>query len=213
MQFTDGTWKLKLIVELVKLTGNAYPRSRRQENKKGCVGSASVVVVAVVLLLVVMAVSKKLARLVKKYLRVGKFTDSSPRRRRRATSFPYSCSSSSSAGEISSDGSCYSSTWRSSWGHAGRCSSDRDEEPPNDVPVGCLAVYVGEERRRFVIETCYLQNHVFRALLAKSEEEFGFEFQGGLRIACCPDVFEHFMWWLEGAAPAHSSLKLEPWWL
>jgi len=70
---------------------------------------------------------------------------------------------------------------------------------PADVPSGCLAVYVGKERRRFVIPTSYLTNNVFRALLAKSEEEFGFCCDGGLRIACTPDVFEHLLWWLEGA--------------
>ncbi len=141
----------------------------------------------------VMAVSKKLAKLAKKCLRVGNVTEAA---------LPKAALLSSSSGEICSDGSCR----RSRGGGGG------DDDEPLDVPAGCLAVYVGEERRRFVIETCYLKNQVFRALLAKSEEEFGFEFEGGLRIACCPDVFEHFMWWLEGA-PAHSSLKSEPWWL
>lgn len=72
---------------------------------------------------------------------------------------------------------------------------------PADVPAGCLAVYVGKDRRRFVIPASYLTNSVFRALLAKSEEEFGFCCDGGLRIACTPDVFEHLLWWLEGATP------------
>jgi len=69
---------------------------------------------------------------------------------------------------------------------------------PKDVPVGCLPVYVGQERRRFVIPTGYLSSSIFRALLAKSEEEYGLRCDGGLRIACAPDVFEHFLWWLEG---------------
>lgn len=82
-------------------------------------------------------------------------------------------------------------------------SYDSDVEcpsPPPDVPEGSLAVYVGRERRRFVIPTSYLSNNVFRSLLAKSEEEFGYCCDGGLRIACAPDVFEHLIWWLEGGA-------------
>ncbi|KAG0590195.1 hypothetical protein M758_1G078200 [Ceratodon purpureus] len=80
------------------------------------------------------------------------------------------------------------------------CEEDCWSSPPQDVPVGSLPVYVGEERRRFVIRTSYLSNNIFRALLEKSEEEYGLRCEGGLRIACSPDIFEHFLWWLEGEA-------------
>lgn len=77
--------------------------------------------------------------------------------------------------------------------------SDCEEESrSHDVPEGSLPVYVGEKRRRFVIPTSYLSNSAFRALLEKSEDEYGLRCEGGLRIACTPDVFEHFLWWLEG---------------
>jgi SAUR family protein len=132
-----------------------------------------------------MAVSKKLTKLAKKCMKAGTLTDT-----------------------LLSSTRNNNGTWRG--GHMNP-NEEEEEEALDDVPAGCLAIYVGEERRRFVIETDYLKNHVFRALLAKSEEEFGFEFQGGLRLACCPDVFEHLMWWLEGS-PAHSSLRMEPWW-
>lgn len=78
----------------------------------------------------------------------------------------------------------------------------------HDVPRGCLPVYVGKERRRFVIPMSYLSDSVFRALLAKSEEEYGLRCEGGLRIACSPDVFEHFLWWLEGET-THFSEEME----
>lgn len=80
------------------------------------------------------------------------------------------------------------------------CSSS-----PDDVPEGSLAVYVGHERRRFVIPIPYLTNGVFQALLAKSAEEFGFRCDGGLRIACTPDVFENLLRWLQqgGTASQH----------
>lgn len=76
---------------------------------------------------------------------------------------------------------------------------------PRDVPEGCLAVYVGTERRRFVIATSYLTNGVFQVLLAKSAEEFGFRCDGGLRIACCPEVFEQLIWWLQQQEGAKST--------
>lgn len=76
-----------------------------------------------------------------------------------------------------------------------RCS---DEEAPADVPEGSLAVYVGPEKRRFVIQTEFLYKRVFRELLRKSEEEYGFEpAGGGLRIACDAELFEQLLWQLE----------------
>lgn len=80
------------------------------------------------------------------------------------------------------------------------CEDECWSSPPEDVPAGCLPVYVGEERRRFIIPTSYLTNSSFQALLAKSEEEYGLRCEGGLRIACPPDAFEHLLWSLQGDA-------------
>lgn len=141
-----------------------------------------------------MAASKNLNGLVKKVLHFSVLHNSKSGSLRHR---------SSSVSSISCDEPSLGSSGRS-WesladhvdynGEPGECSS-----APADVPAGCLAVYVGKERRRFVIHTSYLNNNVFRELLAKSEEEFGFKCEGGLRIACSPDVFEHLLWWLEGA--------------
>uniref|UniRef100_A0A0C9RY09 TSA: Wollemia nobilis Ref_Wollemi_Transcript_4547_918 transcribed RNA sequence n=1 Tax=Wollemia nobilis TaxID=56998 RepID=A0A0C9RY09_9CONI len=84
------------------------------------------------------------------------------------------------------------------YGGGSSLSYDSDEEccrrppsPPPDVPEGYLAVYVGsEERRRFIIPTSYLSLPVFRTLLDKAEEEFGFDHKGGLTIPCEIAVFE-----------------------
>lgn len=77
---------------------------------------------------------------------------------------------------------------------------DSDEElcrtpvsAPPDVPEGYLAVYVGRERRRFIIPTDYLSRPVFRTLLDRAEEEFGFDHKGGLTIPCETEVFEHLL--------------------
>lgn len=52
------------------------------------------------------------------------------------------------------------------------------------IPPGFLAVYVGPERKRFVIPTRFLNLPVFVALLDKAEEEFGFQRTGGLVLPC-----------------------------
>lgn len=78
--------------------------------------------------------------------------------------------------------------------------SNRDyweEDAPKVVPSGCLAVYVGTEMRRFVIQASFLYTRVFRELLRRSEEEYGFETKGGLRIDCEAAIFEKLLSQLE----------------
>ncbi|XAR51111.1 hypothetical protein NMG60_11005651 [Bertholletia excelsa] len=81
--------------------------------------------------------------------------------------------------------------------------SDSDEdgcqspEPPLDVPKGYLAVYVGPELRRFIIPTSYLTRPVFKVLLEKVEEEFGFDHSGGLTIPCEIETFKYLLNYLE----------------
>ncbi|KAJ7295359.1 hypothetical protein O6H91_08G035100 [Diphasiastrum complanatum] len=61
---------------------------------------------------------------------------------------------------------------------------------PLDVPKGCLAVYVGKDRQRFVIPITYLSHPLFASLLRLSEEEFDFHHEGGLTLPCDVDRFE-----------------------
>lgn len=63
----------------------------------------------------------------------------------------------------------------------------------NVVPKGYLAVCVGLELRRFVIPTEYLSHQAFHKLLRETEEEFGFEQTGVLRIPCEVSVFESIL--------------------
>ncbi|KAL8189464.1 hypothetical protein R6Q57_029030 [Mikania cordata] len=58
---------------------------------------------------------------------------------------------------------------------------------------GSLAVYVGAERRRFVIPTRFLNLHVFVSLLNKAEEEFGFQTTGGLVLPCDVATFKKLL--------------------
>ncbi|OIW08747.1 hypothetical protein TanjilG_03423 [Lupinus angustifolius] len=59
-----------------------------------------------------------------------------------------------------------------------------------DVPKGHLAVYVGENHKRFVIPISYLNHPLFKDLLDWAEEEFGFNHSmGGLTIPCSENYF------------------------
>ena len=62
---------------------------------------------------------------------------------------------------------------------------------PVDIPEGHNQVYVGSEQRRFVIPTTYLNHHLFRELLCKAKEEFGFDHQMGIFIPCDKVTFRH----------------------
>ncbi|KAJ8767303.1 hypothetical protein K2173_017347 [Erythroxylum novogranatense] len=76
---------------------------------------------------------------------------------------------------------------------------DSDEEschspdPPPGVPKGYLAVYVGLEPRRFIIPTSHLSHPLFKVLLEKAEEEFGFDHSGGLTIPCEIETFKFLL--------------------
>ncbi|XP_022751763.1 uncharacterized protein LOC111300387 [Durio zibethinus] len=77
------------------------------------------------------------------------------------------------------------------------CDSDEESshgpQPPPDVPKGYLAVYVGPELRRFIIPTSYLSHPVFKILLEKAEEEYGYDHNGGLTLPCEIETFKYLL--------------------
>ncbi|KAJ6796318.1 uncharacterized protein M6B38_375770 [Iris pallida] len=81
------------------------------------------------------------------------------------------------------------------------CDSDEEgcmsPEPPADVPRGYIPVYVGPEQRRFIIPVGYLSHPVFKLLLEKAEEEFGFDHQGALTIPCEIETFKYILLCME----------------
>ncbi|KAM7513499.1 hypothetical protein LguiA_003082 [Lonicera macranthoides] len=87
------------------------------------------------------------------------------------------------------------------------CDSDEEccpsPEPPHDVPKGYLAVYVGPELRRFIIPTSYLSDPLFKVLLEKVEEEFGFDHSGGLTIPCEIETFKYLLKCMENHERDH----------
>lgn len=87
------------------------------------------------------------------------------------------------------------------------CDSDEDScqspEPPCDVPKGYLAVYVGPELRRFIIPTSYLTHSLFKVLLEKAADEFGFDQSGGLTIPCEIETFKFLLKCMENQQNGH----------
>ncbi|KAK8654758.1 hypothetical protein V6N13_107358 [Hibiscus sabdariffa] len=91
------------------------------------------------------------------------------------------------------------------------CDSDEEScpspEPPPDVPRGYLAVYVGLELRRFIIPAAYLSHPIFKVLLEKAEDEFGYDHIGGLTLPCEIETFKYLMQYIENHPTAGDSSK------
>ncbi|XP_047324303.1 auxin-responsive protein SAUR50-like [Impatiens glandulifera] len=64
---------------------------------------------------------------------------------------------------------------------------------PGDIPRGHFAVYVGEKRRRYIVPISWLSHPLFKTLLERAEEEFGFSHDMGLTIPCEEVVFQSLM--------------------
>ncbi|PKA48779.1 Auxin-induced protein 6B [Apostasia shenzhenica] len=73
-------------------------------------------------------------------------------------------------------------------GMAGAAAGE-EEGLPVDVPKGHFAVYVGENRSRFIVPISLLARPEFQSLLQAAEEEFGFHHDMGLTIPCEEVVF------------------------
>lgn len=60
---------------------------------------------------------------------------------------------------------------------------------PGDVPKGHFAVYVGQNRTRYIVPISILSDPQFQCLLRQAEEEFGFDQEMGLTIPCDEAIF------------------------
>ncbi|KAF8407348.1 hypothetical protein HHK36_006476 [Tetracentron sinense] len=91
--------------------------------------------------------------------------------------------------------------------------SDSDSDSPSGsnrrIPPGSLAMYVGPERRRFLVPARFLNLPVFVALLKKSEEEFGYPSNGGLVLPCEVVFFKGVLKVLEKDEPRFRRLELD----
>ncbi|OAY68046.1 Indole-3-acetic acid-induced protein ARG7 [Ananas comosus] len=70
-----------------------------------------------------------------------------------------------------------------------------EPEPESNRPVraGFMAVYVGQDRTRFVIPARLMNLPVFASLLELAEEEYGFQPVGGLVLPCEPGFFRRVL--------------------
>ncbi|CAL1380117.1 unnamed protein product [Linum trigynum] len=83
------------------------------------------------------------------------------------------------------------------------------------VKKGWLAVQVGLEEedrrqgydtsRKFVIPISYLYHPLFKNLLDKAHEVFGYHAAGPLRLPCSVDDFLHLRWQIEREPDHHHS--------
>ncbi|KAF2301952.1 hypothetical protein GH714_030677 [Hevea brasiliensis] len=64
---------------------------------------------------------------------------------------------------------------------------------PSDVPSGHVAVIVGDSSKRFIVRATYLNHPIFKKLLVRAEEEYGFKNIGPLTIPCDESVFEEIL--------------------
>ncbi|KAL3680704.1 hypothetical protein R1sor_023660 [Riccia sorocarpa] len=78
-----------------------------------------------------------------------------------------------------------------------------------EVPQGYLALYVGRERRKFIIGAHYLEHNLFRGLLERSAAEYGFDQKGGITIACEIVLFEHLLWLIGTDDPSSRYLQVD----
>ncbi|XP_047313013.1 auxin-responsive protein SAUR71-like [Impatiens glandulifera] len=56
------------------------------------------------------------------------------------------------------------------------------------APGGCFSVYVGPEKKRFVIKAKYANHPLFMMLLEDSEMEYGYSSQGPILLPCEVDL-------------------------
>ncbi|KAH6768966.1 hypothetical protein C2S51_014302 [Perilla frutescens var. frutescens] len=77
-------------------------------------------------------------------------------------------------------------TWKSS-------SGKKQQQWQQKRKSGCLSIYVGEERERFVIKTEYVNHPLFKALLEEAESEYGYSCEGPLLLPCNVDHFLHLL--------------------
>ncbi|CAI8619336.1 unnamed protein product [Vicia faba] len=78
---------------------------------------------------------------------------------------------------------------------------DNTKKPPN----GCLCVYVGPERQRFIIKIKIFNHPLFKTFLEDVENEYGYRNDGPLWLPCHVEMFCEALVEIEGHK--HSSVS------
>lgn len=64
-----------------------------------------------------------------------------------------------------------------------------EDEGKRVAKKGHFVVYVGKDMTRFVLPISFLKNPLFKQLLDKAADEYGFDHSGGLTLPCDEDSF------------------------
>ncbi|KAL5713680.1 hypothetical protein ACHQM5_015734 [Ranunculus cassubicifolius] len=80
---------------------------------------------------------------------------------------------------------------------------------PTDLPQGHVRVYVGKETLcKFELDANYLNHPLFENLLDLSVDEFGYSYDGAVRIPCEIDLFQHVLELLQSRNPTAHYMEL-----
>lgn len=69
---------------------------------------------------------------------------------------------------------------------------------PRVAPEGCVTVYVGPEKERFVIRTECVNHPLFKELLDEAERVYGYAREGPIELPCDVDRFDRVLWEIDG---------------
>lgn len=93
------------------------------------------------------------------------------------------------------------------------CGAKSFAPPSNDElqpDEGHIWVCVGvEKQQKFELEADYLSHPLFGDLLRLSVEEYGYSYDGALRIACETDLFLHLLQLLRSSNPSVHYMELQ----
>lgn len=87
--------------------------------------------------------------------------------------------------------------------------NDKPTTPTRRAPSGFVFVYVGPERKRFAIPARFLNLPIFAGLLKETEEEFGFQSNGGLVLPCEAGFFNDVVKHLQKDEQKYGKFSLE----
>ncbi|KAK6245963.1 hypothetical protein QUC31_000745 [Theobroma cacao] len=89
------------------------------------------------------------------------------------------------------------------------CGAKRLATDQADVPEGHVRVYVGKDIQcKFELEANFLNHPLFESLLRLSEQEFGYSYDGALRLACETDLFLYLVHLLKTSNPSAHYMDL-----
>lgn len=93
------------------------------------------------------------------------------------------------------------------WGYNLLPKSNHKRTKTKVVPRGCLCVYVGDQRQRFVVKIELVNHPLFQSLLEDAESEYGFGSDGPIWLPCDADFFCEALNQMESHRHHHSVLN------